>query len=536
MSGRPDPMDLLAHALGTVRAVRDWKPGGTPEAQIALPDPKKPPRPARARALGPAKPRAKRRRKKPSRGGGESRALELPTKRLDRDALEVVRRLQRADYTAYLVGGCVRDLALGLSPKDFDVATDARPEDVRAVFRNSRIIGRRFRLAHVYFRGGKMIEVSTFRALVEQDPDDDLLIRNDNVFGSEEEDAQRRDFTINGLFEDPETGEVLDHVGGLPDLESRLIRAIGDPEARFREDRLRILRAVRFAVQLGFAIEPRTFDAVRSLAPLVQDVSAERIRDELIKLLLHGRGAGLRLLRKAGLLELVLPEIAAMVGVPHPPQWHPEGDVFVHTCLVLDGVDLDDLATRHGVEDEASRLTLLLSALLHDVSKPDTFTRDDDGRVRFNGHEALGRKAAEDVLARLKLPRKIRDRVTDLVGQHMKFGAVEAMKESKLRRFLGQPDAPLHLALHAADSGASHGRMDALAFCRRKLEAYGNEPVLPPPLLGGRDLIEAGYAPGPRLGKILAWLRDLQLEGEVTDRDDAVRRVRDEWPTEAPES
>ncbi|MDJ0973828.1 MAG: HD domain-containing protein, partial [Planctomycetota bacterium] len=343
-------------------------------------------------------------------------------------------------------------------------------------------------------------------------------------------DASRRDFTVNGLFEDPDTGEVHDYVDGMADIQSRLVRAIGDAEARFREDHLRILRAIRFAVQLNFAIEPATWRAVVKLAPLVASVSQERIRDELLKLLLHGRGRGLRLLRDAGLLPIVLPEIDAMQGVVQPPQFHPEGDVFVHTCLVLDGVDLEDLAERDGIDDVESQVALLLAALLHDVSKPDTYTRDDDGRVRFNGHEAMGRDAAASILERLRLPRRVRERVSDLVGQHMKFGAVQAMRESKLRRFLGQEDTPLHLALHAADCGASHGKTDALEFCRDKLAAYGAEPVVPPPLVQGRDLLELGYRQGPRLGRILRWVLDLQLEGQVTDKAEAVRRVRDEWP------
>lgn len=349
-------------------------------------------------------------------------------------------------------------------------------------------------------------------------------------------DASRRDFTVNGLFEDPDTGEVHDHVGGMQDLRSRLVRAIGDPEARFQEDHLRILRAIRFAVQLNFAIEPATWRAVRALAPLVREVSKERIRDEILKLLLYGRGRGLRLLRDAGLLAIVLPEIDAMQGVPQPAQWHPEGDVFVHTCLVLDGVDLEDLADRDGVDDLESQAALLLAALLHDVSKPDTYSRDPDGRVRFNGHEAMGRDAAEAMLERLRLPRRVRERVVELVGQHMKFGAVQAMRESKLRRFLGQDDTPLHLALHAADCGASHGKTDALAFCRDRLAAFGSEPVVPPPLIRGRDLLELGYAPGPRLGRIIRWALDLQLEGEVATKEEAVRRVRERWSVDDTEA
>lgn len=447
-------------------------------------------------------------------------------------AVRIARRLRAEGHEALLCGGAVRDRQLGRQPADHDVATSARPETVVALWPRAVTVGAQFGVVVIPDEAGD-VEVATFRS-------DRAYVdgrRPEGVdFSDPPTDASRRDFTVNGLFEDPDTGAIHDYVGGMDDIRSRLIRAIGDAEARFREDHLRILRAIRFAVQLNFAVEPATWDAVVRLAPLVASVSKERIRDELLKLLLHGRGRGLRLLRDAGLLPIVLPEIDAMQGVPQPPQYHPEGDVFVHTCLVLDGVDLEDLAARHGVDDMESRVALLLAALLHDVSKPETYTRDEDGRVRFNGHESLGRDAAAAILERLRLPRRVRERVSDLVGQHMKFGAVQAMRESTLRRFLGQEDTPLHLALHAADCGASHGKTDALTFCRDKLAALGAEPVVPPPLLRGRDLLELGYAPGPRLGRILRWALDLQLEGALATREEAVRRVRTQWPVDDPEA
>lgn len=446
-------------------------------------------------------------------------------------AVRMALALREAGHEALLCGGAVRDGLLGRTPKDHDVATSARPEEVVALFGRAVTVGAQFGVVVIPDPAGD-VEIATFRS-------DRAYVdgrRPEGVdFSDPPTDASRRDFTINGLFEDPVTGQIHDYVDGMPDLASRLIRAIGDPRARFREDHLRILRAVRFAVQLGFAIEPDTWAAIRELAPLVGEVSQERIRDELLKILRHGRGRGLRLLRDAGLLPVVLPEIDAMRGVPQPAQWHPEGDVFVHTCLVLDGVDLEHLAEQYDVDDDESQVALLLSALLHDVSKPDTFSRDEDGRVRFNGHEALGRRAAETILERLKLPKRIRERVGSLVGQHMKFAAVTQMKQSKLRRFLGDEDAPLHLALHAADCGASHGRSDALAFCEERLAEYADEPVLPPPLIGGRHLLEAGYQAGPALGRMLAWVRDLQLEGEIDSAEEAVRRVREQFPNEASE-
>jgi poly(A) polymerase len=318
-------------------------------------------------------------------------------------------------------------------------------------------------------------------------------------------------------------------VGGRGDLAARLLRAIGDPEARFREDHLRLLRAVRFAVQLGFAIEPKTFAAVRRLAPLTADVSAERTRDELGKILRHGRGRGLRLLRDSGLLDELLPEIAAMKGVPQPPQFHPEGDVFVHTALVLDRLDLTTAPPETHVE-------LLFGALLHDVGKPPTKSVDPDGRIRFNGHDARGAQMTEAILERLRLPNRVVETASSLVAKHMVFPNLPKMRPGKLRQFLGAEDFPLHLALHRADCGASHGDTSLATFCEERLASFASEPVLPPPLVRGGDLIALGYRPGPRMGDILDWIRDRQLDGEVSSRDDAVRAVRDHFPLDPPEA
>ena len=302
------------------------------------------------------------------------------------------------------------------------------------------------------------------------------------------------------------------------------------PQARFEEDHLRLLRGVRFAVQLNFAIEPTTMSAIRRLAPLVSTVSPERIRAELVPLLRTGRGKGLRLLRDSGLLPIVLPEIDAMRGVPHMPDWHPEGDVFAHTALVLDGVDLEALAREDGIEDEEAHTDLVLAALLHDICKPETFVRGEDGRISFRGHEARGRGRTEELLTRLRFPKRQTERVSDLVGQHMRFAQVDRMKQSKLRQFLGQPDIALHLRLHEADCGASHGKLDLLEFCREKLAAFGAEPVLPPPLLSGRDLLKLGYSQGPDLGRMLRWVREEQLEGRLDDAVSAAREVQLRFP------
>jgi poly(A) polymerase len=440
-------------------------------------------------------------------------------------ALEVAGRLARAGHRVLLAGGCVRDRLLGRPPGDHDVATSATPEEAVALFPRAVTVGARFGVVVVPVEGAQ-VEVATFRA-------DGRYVDGRRpegvVFSDPPTDAARRDFTVNGLFEDPFTGEVLDYVGGRADLSARLVRAIGDPEARFREDHLRLLRAVRFAVKLGFAIEPRTFAAVRRLAGAVATVSHERVRDELTKTLAAGRGRGLRLLRDTGLLAVVLPEVDATAGVSQPPAFHPEGDVFVHTCLVLDRVDLAGADP-----DEAE--ALLWAAVLHDVGKPLTRSVDEGGRIRFNGHDALGAEMARAILERLRFPTKTTDRVAAITDVHMTFPNAPRMRPAKLRRFLGQEDFSLHLAVHRADCGGSHGDLSLARFCEERLASFRDEPVLPPPILSGHDLIEAGYRPGRRMGEILAWVRDRQLDGEIPDRGTAVRLVREAFPPDASEA
>jgi len=431
-------------------------------------------------------------------------------------ARAVSERLRSAGHQALFCGGAVRDRLLGREPGDYDVATSAPPEVVAPLFPHALLVGAQF--GTVVVPGAHhQVQVTTFRA-------DGLYIDGRRptgvVFSDATTDAQRRDFTVNGLFEDPWTGEVIDYVGGRQDLKARLLRAIGDPSARFLEDHLRMLRAVRQAAQLNFAIEPKTFEALRDLAPRVASVSVERIRVELVKLLKAGRGKALRLLRDANLLTYVLPEIEVMRGVTQPPKYHPEGDVFVHTALVLDNLPLE------GLEAEPAE-DLVWAALLHDVSKPQTRSVGPDGRIRFHGHESAGREASESLLERLKCSRRTIDRVTDLVGTHMQFPSLPQMRAAKLRRFLAQPDIDLHMRLHSADCGASHGDLSLLDFCRTRLAELGSERALPAPLLTGADLIALGHAPGPDMGKLLAWVRDLQLEGEIATREDAVRRVRE---------
>ncbi len=438
------------------------------------------------------------------------------------EAMAIARRLRAAGHEALLCGGAVRDALMGHTPSDFDLATSATPEEGAALFPEAVLVGARFGVLVLPREHGD-VEVASFRA-------DGLYLDgrrpSEVIYSDPPTDAQRRDFTVNGLFEDPETGAIRDYVDGLADIRRRMVRAIGEPAARFREDHLRILRAVRFALQLEFAIEPGTARAVRELAPLVADVSAERIRDELVKILRHGRGRGLRMLRDYGLLGLVLPEVAGMQGVPQPPGFHPEGDVFVHTCLVLDGTELPE--ERAG--DVDAERDLLLAALLHDVAKPPTKTVDPDGRIRFNGHDKVGVGMAEEILERLKFPGRTIERVGALIDAHIQIASTPRMRPNRLRRFLAQEDIDLHLALHAADCGASHGGYEILTFCREQLAAYADEPLLPPPLLAGRDLIDLGYAPGPHMGVILRWVQDEQLDGRILNREEAVRRVRVQFP------
>jgi len=437
-------------------------------------------------------------------------------------ARAVARRLREAGHEALFVGGAVRDRLLGRAPGDWDVATSATPEEGLRLFPRAVTVGAQFGVLIVP-GPDHAVEVATFR-------DDGLYVDGRHPtevrYSDAPRDAQRRDFTVNGLFEDPETGHILDYVDGQRDIERRLLRAIGVAGDRFREDHLRMLRAVRLSMQLGFAIEPETLAAVQALAPLVADVSAERVRVELLKTLRHGRGRGLRLLADTGLLAVVLPEVAAMRGVTQPPLYHPEGDVFVHTCLMLDAAALPE-----DEDPEGEALTdLLLGVLLHDVAKPVTRTVDPDGRIRFNGHEARGARMTHDILERLRFPRRTIERVEALVASHMRFPNLPQMREARLRRFLGDEDFGLHLSLHEADCLASHGDLSLAAFCRERLASYADEPVLPEPLLAGRDLLALGYAPGPLLGTILRAVRDLQLDGVLTTHAEAVRRVRRDYP------
>ncbi|MDE0106368.1 MAG: CCA tRNA nucleotidyltransferase [Bryobacterales bacterium] len=423
-------------------------------------------------------------------------------------SLQVIQRLQSNGFKAYWVGGCVRDELLGRPIKDRDVATDARPEQVVRLFKRARRAGQRFGVVQVRDDDG-FTEVATFRR---EGPYSDGR-RPDNVSYTNDpkQDAIRRDFTVNAMFFDPVSNRRLDFTGGAADLESRLIRAVGSAAERFREDHLRMLRAVRLAASLGFEIEAGTMAAIRDHAAAMRSVAAERVRDELGRILTEGSARrGFELLRQSGLLEQLLPEVAALSGVEQPPQYHPEGDVWTHTMLMLDGLQRPSLALAWGV-------------LLHDVGKPETFTRAD--RIRFHGHVERGLELAESICKRLRFSNATRERVLALVANHMKFAHVRDMRRSRLRRFVEQPDFDDHLELHRLDCVSSHGQLDNHEFARQHHEqVQAEEPFVP--LLTGRDLIAAGYEPGPVFGKVLAEVRELQHEGVLADREQALAFAR----------
>ncbi len=424
-------------------------------------------------------------------------------------SLHVIQRLQSNGYKAYWVGGCVRDELLGRPIRDRDVATDARPEQVVRLFKRARRVGQRFGVVQVREDDG-FTEVATFRR---EGPYSDGR-RPDEVSYTDdpEQDAIRRDFTVNAMFYDPVSKRRLDFTGGAADLESGLIRAVGSADKRFREDHLRMLRAVRLAASLGFEIEAETMAAIRNWAPAIQAMAAERVRDELGRILTEGSARrGFELLHESGLLQQLLPEVAALRGVEQPPQYHPEGDVWTHTMLMLERLRRPSLALAWGV-------------LLHDVGKPETFTRAD--RIRFHGHVERGVELVEAICERLRFSNATKQRVLALVANHMKFAHVRDMRRSRLRRFVEQPDFTDHLELHRLDCLSSHGLLDNHDFAQQHYEqVQAEEPFVP--LLTGRDLIAAGYEPGPVFGKVLAEVRELQHEGVLADREQALAFARE---------
>jgi len=427
-------------------------------------------------------------------------------------ATEVVQRLADAGHTALFVGGCVRDAVMGDEPHDYDIATSARPEQVRRLFPRAIPVGARFGVIRV-LHGRHQFEVATFRAdqgyADGRHPD---AVR----FADARADVLRRDFTINGLLYDPLSDRLIDYVGGREDIERGVIRTIGDPNERFAEDRLRLVRAVRFAARFGYQIEAATWRALVEHAPQIACVSPERLRTELEYMLLDVHpDSAMALLEQAGLLRVVLPEVAALRGVPQPAEFHPEGDVFTHTQLMLSHMQ------RPSIE-------LAMAVLLHDAGKPSTMSVRD--RIRFDRHDSVGAELAGRVCRRLRFSNAETKQIVALVAEHMRFLAVQQMRPGRLKTFLSLPRFEEHLELHRLDCVASHGDLSAHEFCRRQLEQFTAEQLKPPPLIGGRELIELGLEPGPIFSEILGAVREAQLEGELHSREQAVSFVRRHFP------
>jgi len=424
-------------------------------------------------------------------------------------ANEVVKILTGNGFQAYFAGGCVRDFIMGIEPVDYDIATDASPDAVMKIFQRTFPIGAQFGVVLVMMEDIPY-EVTTFRR-------DGRYVdgRHPESVGfskTPQDDVKRRDFTINGLMYDPLKDKVLDFVNGKEDIAKKIIRAIGDPFERFEEDKLRLMRAVRFAARFDYVIENNTLSALKYLACKITEVSAERIRDELDKII-RGKnpGKGLQMLEDTGILKYVLPEVSAMIGVEQPPEFHPEGDVFIHTKMMLDMLD------------KPSRM-LAFAVLLHDVGKPKTFTRAE--RIRFDGHVPVGARMANDICRRLKFSNDDREGIVVCVENHLKFMDVKEMREAKLKRFMQSATFVEELELHRVDCLASHGKLDNWEFCKNKLEEYSKEEIRPEPLVSGNDLIELGFKPGPIFKEILTKVMDLQLENAVKNRDEALTWVK----------
>ena len=442
--------------------------------------------------------------------------LETIDPALCRGALEIVARLRHAGFQAFWAGGVVRDLILRRQVSDIDIATSARPQQVETLFSNTIGVGKDFGVV-IAVLGKRAYEITSFRG--ESDYGDGRHPQK-VWFSDIEADAHRRDFTVNALFLDPETLKITDLVEGLVDLDQGVIRTVGDSVQRFREDKLRLLRAVRLAAELDFQIETATWNAAKSLATEIKQISWERIRDELLKILTGSAPArGLELLRQSNLLQAILPEVAATEGVPQPPQFHPEGDVWTHVCLMF---------------QQAGELTptLALGILLHDVGKPATFRIRE--RIRFDGHAELGAKLARDIGIRLRLSARQIDRVSTLVKDHLRFMHVQQMRPSTLKRFLRQEGFEEHLELHRLDCLASHGDLSAYDFCRQQLQQLNEEEIRPRPLINGHDLIALGLKPGSIFSEILKEVEDHQLDGRLADRRSALDWVRTNYLAQTP--
>ncbi len=434
-------------------------------------------------------------------------------------AVNVVRRLRDAGFKAYWAGGCVRDMLMNRTPKDFDIATNALPAEVGALFPRIVEVGREFGVIQVII-DEMPFETATFRK--------DINYKDGRHPGAvhfcdEEEDARRRDFTINGMFFDPLNERLIDYVDGQADIERKRVRTIGDPKARYGEDYLRMLRAVRFASVLNFSIEEQSAEAIKSLAGKITLVSIERIQQELTRILTESSkpGRGIRMLFDLGLLQILLPEVARMAGQAQPVEYHPEGDVFEHTMLMLDAMS-------------PPSLVLAYSALLHDVGKPltarKTIREDGTERIRFDKHAETGAEAAEAILKRLRLPNRDIEDIVHCIRNHMKFMDVQNMRRATLRRLVGAPTFPVELELHRIDCASSHGDLDNYEFLKRFVEELKNEPVLPPPWINGRDIMALGIPEGPEIGQWHKKAYEAQLEGQFAGRDELLKWLQAQLP------
>ncbi|MDH4128740.1 MAG: CCA tRNA nucleotidyltransferase [Spirochaetota bacterium] len=427
---------------------------------------------------------------------------------------KIVNILTDNGFKAYFAGGCVRDKILGIPFKDIDIATSAQPNDVIHLFKKTIPVGVQFGVVIVML-DGTPFEVATFRKDINYK---DGRHPESIQFTNETEDVKRRDFTINGILYDPLNDKIIDHVGGLNDINNKIIRCIGNPLERFKEDKLRMMRAIRFAARFSYKIDDQTWNGIKTLCTKIPEVSYERIRDELIKILTEGHAnIGIKLLDESGILKEILPEISILKGVMQPLEYHPEGDVYNHVLLVLENL------TNPSKE-------LALAALLHDVGKPVTFSQSD--RIRFNDHDNEGTKITKTICQRLKLSNKETIHITELVKQHMRFMNVQKMRESKLKRFLRQEHFNEHLELHRLDCLASHGKLDHYFFCINKLKEYASQntnQLNPPKLIDGKKLIEIGYKPGPHFKEIINDVENAQLEGIINIESDAIDYVKSHY-------
>ena len=432
-------------------------------------------------------------------------------------AERICARLRDAGYQALFNGGCVRDLILGREPADYDVCTDATPERVQQLFPGSLAVGAQFGVI-VVVNNSTQVEVATFRADIGSA--DGRHPERVEFSSSPEEDVRRRDFTVNGLLMDPRDGRILDYVGGQADIKARIIRAIGAPELRFEEDKLRMARAVRFAARFDYTIEERTFAAIRNLAPQILQVSQERLRDELTKMLTEGAARrAFELLDESGLLRVLLPEVARMKGVEQPHQFHPEGDVWTHTLLMLEKLPA------------GAAPALAWGVLLHDVGKPPTFRppAGPNDRIRFDEHVEVGVRIAEAICSRFRFSNDDAQQIAALVANHMRFKDVPQMRDSTRKRFARLPHFEQHLELHRLDCLSSHGSLSSYEFVQEFLAHTPPEEVRPPRLLTGEDLKQMGFQPGPKFKEILSFIEDAQLEGRVVTSEDARKLIQREF-------